>query len=55
MLNKIHICHVFECYFNYSSIGFIKLKSNIKPSLLQLLCTHINFEGKIADLLKIRG
>jgi hypothetical protein len=54
-LNKIHIYHVFKRYFNYSSIDFIKLKSNIKPSTVQLLCIHIIFEGKIADLLKIQG
>lgn len=32
---------------------FIKLKSNNKPYAKQLLCTHIIFEGKITDLLKI--
>ncbi|TCN61359.1 hypothetical protein EV142_101948 [Flavobacterium circumlabens] len=54
-LNKIHIYQVFKLYFNYSSMSFIKLKSNIKPSLSQLLCIHIIFEGKIADLLKIQA
>lgn len=52
-LKKINIQHVFCQYFNYSSVSFIKLKSNIKRTIVNLLCIHIIFKKKNDDLIKI--
>jgi hypothetical protein len=53
MLKKINIIYNFSYNFNYSSITFIKLKSNIKVTKHQILCIHIIFNQKNKDLIKI--